>query len=36
MFVVAGMIGLALFLPRLIDVNAYRDDIIESLQRAKT
>jgi len=34
MFVVAGMIGLALFLPRLIDVNAYRDDIIENIQKA--
>jgi uncharacterized protein involved in outer membrane biogenesis len=34
MFVVAGMIGLALFLPRLIDVNAYRDDIIAGLQQS--
>ena len=34
MFVVAGMIGLALFLPRLIDVNAYRDEIIGELQQS--
>ena len=31
-FLVSGLVGLALFLPRLIDVNAYRDDIITSLR----
>lgn len=31
-FLVSGLVGLALFLPRLIDVNAYRDDIIISLR----
>lgn len=30
----AGLMGLALFLPRLIDVNAYRDDIIATLQQS--
>lgn len=30
----AGLMGLALFLPRLIDINAYRDDIISSLQQS--
>ena len=29
----AGFIGLAIFLPRLIDLNAYRDDIMASLQK---
>ncbi|HEY3307087.1 MAG TPA: AsmA-like C-terminal domain-containing protein [Desulfuromonadaceae bacterium] len=29
----AGFIGLAIFLPRLIDINAYRDDIMASLQK---
>ncbi|NVN92769.1 MAG: AsmA-like C-terminal domain-containing protein [Desulfuromonadales bacterium] len=33
LFLGAGVIGLALFLPRLIDVNAYRNDIISSLQQ---
>ena len=32
LFLVSGLVGLALFLPRLIDVNAYRDDIIISLR----
>ena len=34
LFLGSGLIGLALFLPRLIDVNAYRDDIISTLQQA--
>lgn len=33
-FLGAGLIGLALFLPRLIDVNAYRDEIITTLQQS--
>lgn len=33
LFAGAGLIGLALFLPRLIDVNAYRDDIVSALQQ---
>lgn len=33
LFLVSGLIGLALFLPSLIDVNAYRDDITATLQR---
>lgn len=33
LFLVSGLIGLALFLPSLIDINAYRDDIIATLQQ---
>jgi uncharacterized protein involved in outer membrane biogenesis len=33
LFLVSGLIGLALFLPKLIDINAYRDDIIATLQQ---
>jgi uncharacterized protein YhdP len=32
-FLVSGLIGLALFLPSLIDINAYRGDIITALQQ---
>jgi len=34
LFLSAGLIGLALFLPRLIDINAYRDDIMATLQQS--
>lgn len=34
LFLTAAMIGLAVFLPRLIDVNAYRDDIITTLEKS--
>ncbi len=33
-FLGAGLVGLALFLPRLIDVNVYREDIITTFQQA--
>jgi len=33
LFLTAALIGLAIFLPRLIDINAYRDDIMTTLQR---
>ena len=32
LFLTATLIGLAIFLPRLIDINAYRDDIMATLQ----
>lgn len=32
-FLVSGLIGLALFLPRLMDVNAYRGEIIATLRQ---
>jgi uncharacterized protein involved in outer membrane biogenesis len=34
LFLTAGFIGLAVFLPRLIDINAYRDDIMAILQKS--
>jgi uncharacterized protein involved in outer membrane biogenesis len=34
LFIGAILIGLAFFLPRLLDINAYRDDIIASLQKS--
>lgn len=34
MFVTTILIGLAFFLPRLLDVNAYRDEILEALQKS--
>lgn len=34
LFLTAALIGLAIFLPRLIDINAYRDDIMATLQKA--
>ena len=33
LFLVSSLIGLALFLPKLIDINAYRDNIIATLQQ---
>lgn len=34
LFLGSCMIGLALFLPHLIDINAYRDDIVSTLRQA--
>jgi uncharacterized protein involved in outer membrane biogenesis len=33
LFLVSGLIGLSLFLPSLIDINAYRGDIVTTLQQ---
>jgi len=33
LFLVSGLMGVALFLPKLVDINAYRDDVITILQQ---